>query len=129
MLLELARHYGKGPVKTWEIAKREDISQKYLEQIVIPLIREGVVTSVRGAKGGYLLAVPPETLTLGRIVRILEEKSDLIDCLGNPVKCPRAPDCKARGAWKAASNAFYQELDSMTVASILEPDCRTEGDK
>jgi len=129
MILELARNYGKGPVKTWEIARRQDISQKYLEQIVIPLIKSGLVTSVRGAKGGYILAVPPEDLTLGRIVRLLEEKSDLIACLGNPVRCQRAPDCQARLAWMAANSAFYQQLDSMTVASILDQECQDGAEK
>ena len=73
MLLDMAKHYNQGPVQLGDIAKRQNISMKYLEQIIIPLKRAHYVESVQGPKGGHLLAKPPEQITVAEIVTLLEE--------------------------------------------------------
>jgi Rrf2 family protein len=71
-MLELACHYGEGPIELKEIAKRESISLKYLEQVIVPLRTAGLVKSVRGSKGGYSLAKPPSDICLNDLIEILE---------------------------------------------------------
>ena len=73
MLLDMAQHYNQGPVQVGDIAKRQGISVKYLEQIIIPLKRAGYVKSARGPKGGHALARRPEEITVGEIVALLEK--------------------------------------------------------
>ena len=73
LVLDMARHYQQGPIQLGAIARRQNISVKYLEQIIIPLKKSNYVTSVRGAKGGHLLAKAPEEITVGEIVSLLEK--------------------------------------------------------
>src|SRR4030065_2254437 len=80
-MLELASRYGEGPIELREIAKRENISPKYLEQVIIPLRTAGLVKSVRGSKGGYSLAKPPSEILLKDVIEVLEGPLDLIECL------------------------------------------------
>ncbi len=80
-MLELAQHYREGPVHLGDIAKRQDVSVKYLEQIIIPLKRAHYIESVRGPKGGHILTKPPEEITVGEIVALLEEGTSLVECV------------------------------------------------
>jgi len=119
-MLDLARHYGEGPVQIGEIAKREEISVKYLEQLIIPLKKVGFIRSVRGPKGGHELAIPPEKVTIGRIVQVLEGGVHLSDCVVYPEQCPRSNSCLTRDVWKDATDAMYEELESVTLAIVLK---------
>ena len=80
-LYELALHYGEGVVPLKTIAKTQGISENYLEQLMVPMRRAGLVESVRGAQGGYTLALPPEEVTIGRIITAVEGPIALVDCL------------------------------------------------
>jgi Rrf2 family transcriptional regulator, iron-sulfur cluster assembly transcription factor len=120
LMLDLARHYGKGPVQIGEIAKRENISVKYLERLIIPLKEGGFIKSVRGPKGGHELAIPPEQVTMGRIVAVLEGGVSLSDCVADPERCPRSESCVTRGVWKDATDAMYGTLDAVTLAMALK---------
>jgi len=120
LMLDLARHYGKGPVQVGEIARHEEISVKYLEQIIIPLKKEGLIQSIRGPKGGHMLARRPQDITMGEIVKVLEGGIDLAACIENPGECRRSPRCVTRGLWKEATNAMYDKLNSVTLAEMLE---------
>src|SRR4030042_5989418 len=106
-MLELASHYGEGPLELHEIAKKENISLKYLEQVIIPLRTGGVVTSVRGSKGGYSLARPPSEICLNDLVEILEGPLNLVDCLRDPKRCERSAACVTREIWTEVSGAIY----------------------
>ncbi|UCG06172.1 MAG: Rrf2 family transcriptional regulator [Desulfobacterales bacterium] len=120
ILVDLARHDNKGPVQIGEISKRQDISVKYLEQLIRPLKHAKLVKSVRGPKGGHLLAKNPEEISLGQIVRLFEGQSDLVECVSRPDKCHMADDCQVRLAWKDATRVLYEKLDSTTIADLME---------
>lgn len=120
LMLNLARHYGEGPVQIGEIAAQEAISIKYLEQLIIPLKKGGFIKSVRGPKGGHELAVPPEKISIGQLVRVLEGGIDLSDCIENPDQCAWSQTCPTRGIWKEATDAMYDTLDAATLAAVLK---------
>ncbi len=120
MMLDLAQHYDKGPVRIAEIAKRQDMPVKYLEQLIIPLKQGNFIQSVRGPKGGHLLARPPDEITVGQIVKALESGIELVGCIENPGECERAGRCLTRGIWEDASKAMYDKLNSMTLSRMLE---------
>ena len=119
ILVDLARHNNQGPVQIGEISKRQDISVKYLEQLIRPLKQAKLVESVRGPKGGHMLVKKPEKITLGQIVRLFEGQSDLVKCVSNPEKCNQADDCQVRLAWKDATRVLYEKLDSTTIADLM----------
>ena len=119
ILVDLARHNNQGPVQISEISKRQDISVKYLEQLIRPLKQAKLVQSVRGPKGGHLLAKKPEEISLGQIVRLYEGQTDLVECISNPEKCDMADDCRVRLAWKDATRVLYEKLDSTTIADLI----------
>ena len=120
MMFDLAQHHDEGPVQIGEIAKRQDISVKYLEQLIIPLKKANYIKSVRGPKGGHMLAIPPEKITVGEIVRILEGGIDLTECIGNPDNCPRSSHCVTRDIWAEASQAMHDKLNSITLFKMIE---------
>ena len=120
ILVDLARNSKQGPVQIGEISKRQDISVKYLEQLIRPLKQANLVNSVRGPKGGHLLAVKPEDITLGQIVRLFEGQSELVECISSPEKCSMSDDCQVRLAWGDATRVLYENLDSTTIADLME---------
>ena len=120
MMLDLAQHQGEGPVQIGDIAKRQDISVKYLEQLIIPLKKASYINSIRGPRGGHMLAISPEKITVGEIVKILEGGIDLTDCIGNPEICPRAEHCVTRDIWAETTDAIYNKLNSITLAKMIE---------
>jgi len=119
LLFDLARHAGQGPVQIGDIAERQGISVKYLEQIVRPLKKAKLVNSFRGARGGHLLARPAEEISLGQIVRLLESGLSLADCVDRPSECRLSGDCLFRLAWAEAAAALFAKLDSITLAQLL----------
>ena len=119
---DLAQNYDKGPVRIGEIAKRQDISVKYLEQLIIPLKQSKLIKSIRGPKGGHMLARPPDQITVGQVVRALEGAIELVDCIENPGECERSGSCMTRGVWEDASKAMYEILNSITLSKMLETD-------
>ena len=120
LLLDLAQHQDKGAVQMSEISIRQNISVKYLEQIIRPLKQAKFVTSIRGPKGGHMLGKRPEEITLGDITRLFEGQTELVDCISKPEKCPKSDDCLVRLGWQKAAQALYRELDSITIADLLE---------
>ena len=120
MMLDLAQHYDQGPIQMSEIAKRQDISAKYLEQLIIPLKKARFIKSVRGPKGGHMLAAPPEEITIGEIVQVLEGGIDLSECIENPDMCNRSGSCLARGVWEEATKAMFDKLNSITLYKMIE---------
>ena len=119
ILVDLARHRDQGPIQIGEISKRQDISVKYLEQLIRPLKQAKLVTSVRGPKGGHLLAEKPEKISLGQVVRLFEGQSDLVECVSYPEKCSMSDDCQVRLAWRDATEVLYNKLDSTTISDLM----------
>lgn len=120
LVLDIAQHERYGPVSMAETSLRQDISAKYLERLVGELQRAGIVRSLRGREGGHLLAVPPEKITVGDIVRILEGEAAQLACSHNRLSCPRSVHCLTRSIWVAADQAMFEKLDSVTVRDIME---------
>ena len=120
MMLDLAKHYDEGPVRIGEIAKRQNMPVKYLEQIIIPLKQGNFIKSVRGPKGGHMLARTPEEITVGQIVKTLENGIELTGCIENPGDCERSGRCLTRSVWEDASRAMYDKLNSLSLSRVLE---------
>ena len=115
----MVQHLDTGPVQIGDIAKRQDISVKYLEQLIIPLRKAGYVKSVRGPKGGYILAMPPEEITVGEIVNVLEGGVSLTDCIEDPDICEKSDTCLTRGLWQEATQAISERLDAVTLSEMI----------
>jgi Rrf2 family protein len=122
LMLDMAQHYNEGPIHLGDIAKRQGVSVKYLEQIIIPLKKAHYIESVRGSKGGHILAKPPEEITVGEIVGVLEEGLSLVECVEDPAVCERAEVCPTRLLWKEASEAMLDRLQAVTLADLVARD-------
>lgn len=120
-VFEIARRHGKGPITIKEISDRQGISFSYLEQILHKLGKAGVIESVRGPAGGYLLARKPSELTIGDIVRTLEGPIALSHCLepGESGDCNQAEDCVARMVWVRVGAKIEEALDSISFDDLL----------
>ena len=118
LVLDIAQHGSEGPVSMSEVSLRQDISLKYLERLVGELQRVGIVKSMRGRVGGHVLALPPERITVGDVVRALEGESADLPCGNNRLACPRSVHCLTRAIWVAADQAMFEKLDSVTVKDI-----------
>lgn len=124
MVLDLALYSGENPVPLNDIACRQNISMKYLEQLIRKLRAGGLVQSQRGACGGHRLARPPEEITVGDIVRLLEKCTAITDCAENEKMicgvCNRAGDCLSQWVWIEASRALFDRLDRITISELMK---------
>ena len=127
LMLDMAQHYRQGPLQLGDIAKRQEVSVKYLEQIIIPLKKAHYIESVRGRKGGHFLTKPPEEITVGEIVALLEESSGLVECAKDTTVCERADICPTRLLWKEAYEAMFDRLEAITLADLVERAKDMEG--
>jgi Rrf2 family protein len=117
----LALDFSTGPVPLREIAQRECISYQFLEQIFLPLRRAGLIESVRGAKGGYVLARPPGEIKVGDIIRALEGPIAPVECVaeGKTGSCSRGDTCLTRGIWQRLRDSMSEVLDDITLADVI----------
>jgi len=120
LMLELGLHFGQKPVLLKDIARLEDISEKYLSQIIMSLKAAGLVNSFRGAHGGYVLARPPDKITMKNIVGSLEGDLNLVGCVNNPSECKRTAKCVTRNLWAELGRAITQKLDSVTLQDLVD---------
>ncbi len=122
VLIDMAEHQSEGYIPLKEIAARQDISEKYLESIVKALVHEGILNGVRGKGGGYRLGVPPETCTVGRILRLTEGGLAPVACLApHAAACERMPDCRTLPMWQGLSDLINEYVDSYTIADLARP--------
>jgi len=119
-MVALAQNYGKEPVFLKDIAKGENISEKYLSLIVIPLRGVNLVNSVRGAHGGYNLSKEPSQITLKEIVDVLEGECTLVDCVKNPSSCERSPICATHDVWAMIGEKISETLSSITLDRLVK---------
>lgn len=121
MLLYLAEHEDKGFIALKEIAEEQDISKKYLEQIVPVLTKGHILQTNRGFQGGYKLAVRPDQCTVGMILRLTEGSLSPVACLERDyVDCDRSDDCAVRFVWQGLYDTINHYLDSVTLQDILD---------
>ncbi len=119
ILIDLALKINQGAVQVSKISSSQNISAKYLEQILRILKQAGFVKSVRGPKGGHLLAKDPDKISLGQIVRLFEGQADLVACTSSPENCKMAADCLVRDAWQEATSVLYKNLDNISIANLI----------
>ena len=119
-ILELAENYEKGPLQLRIIAKRQDISIKYLEQIMAMLRSGGFVRSLRGPRGGYTLARARNQITLNDVFNCLEGHVTTVECVEDEDYCARAVDCMARQLWAQVQEAIKNVLQSITLQDLVD---------
>ena len=121
VMADLAEHPTDGYVPLKEIARRQDISGKYLEAIIKVLVKAGLITGVRGKGGGYKLTKAPGQYTGGSILRLTEESLSPVACLkAGATPCARAASCRTLPLWQELDRVVNQCLDSVTIADLLE---------
>lgn len=129
-MFDLALHFGKGPIPLKQIAERQLVSEHYLEQLMAALRKAGLVTSKRGAYGGYELASAPDEIAIGEIVRVLEGPITPLECLdsssGTGPYCGRPEQCVLRGLWKSLQDSMTAVLDNTTLDDLRQDASRLE---
>ena len=125
LMVELARHYGDGPVSLSEMADHEDLPRPYLEQLVVSLREQGLVTSTRGARGGYELVRDPAEIRMSEVIQALEGPIAPMVCASeDPLHagaCERSGYCTVKARWVRVRTAVVGALDSMTLADLARP--------
>lgn len=129
-MYNLARHYGEGPIPLRHIATQENLSEHYLEQLISPLRKGGLVRSIRGAYGGYTLSYEPHEITISDIIRILEGPIAPVDCVTQEGEkdCSQIDDCVTRFIWRQLQDSITQVLDSITLEDILQEERKRKED-
>ncbi|MDE5583085.1 MAG: Rrf2 family transcriptional regulator [Ruminococcus sp.] len=121
LMLDLATYNNGEPVKLKDIAKRQNISEKYLEQIVSVLQKASLVKSFKGSRGGYILQYPPKKYTVGYILKTVEGDMTPTDCVGeNGVICENSGICVSHRLWQKLYTAMNDVLEGITLADMLE---------
>ncbi len=120
LMMELAIHFGEGPVLLKDISKAQDISLKYLGQLIIPLKIAGLIKSTRGSHGGYFLSRLPEKINLSEVIKAVEGPIAFSECVDSPDICYRSKTCAARDVWGEATRQFNDTLGSITLAEMLK---------
>jgi Rrf2 family protein len=119
-LLDIALHYNGAPIPLREVARRQEISIQYLEQLVSLLVKAGMLASVRGAAGGVRLAKSPEEIKLSQVIGILEGSIAPAKCVDDPKACSRSDFCVTRDVWAQMKEATAQVLESTTLQDLVE---------
>ncbi|MCX6998086.1 MAG: Rrf2 family transcriptional regulator [Kiritimatiellaeota bacterium] len=120
VMLDLAHQNGARPATLKGIAARQDLSEKYLWQVIRPLAAAGLITSVRGAHGGYRLARPTTEITLKDIYFALEGPCELVPCAESPKHCRRDGACASQGVWKDLQDLIVAQMRSQTLQAMVE---------
>lgn len=121
-MFDLAIKYGQGPVSIKEISKSQDISESYLEQLFARLRKSGLIKSVRGAQGGYILANNPADISVGDIIRVLEGSMAPTDCVmeDSPAHCAKSSTCVTRDIWLEIRDKINDVIDDITLANMVD---------
>lgn len=123
-MVALAHHYGDGPMSITAVAKASSVPSAYLEQLIGPLRRAGLVESKRGAQGGYQLTRSPELVRVGDVYRVMEGPVAPMDCVSEDIAdqtCPLIDGCETRPVWLKMRDAIVESLDSTTLADLIGP--------
>lgn len=120
VLVDLAEHQANGRIPLKEIADRQDISEKYLENILATLVRNGVLTGMRGKGGGYRLNGDADQITVGHVLRLTEGSLAPVACLDKGCEgCERAAECSTIGMWMELDRIISEYLDGVTIADLV----------
>ncbi len=121
-MFELALNYGEGPIPLNSIAENQNISNHYLEQLFASLRKAGIIKSVRGAQGGYMLALKPKEITVGDIIRTLEGPLAPAECVIEDIsqECDKANWCVTRIIWEKIRDSINDVVDSITLQDMID---------
>lgn len=119
-MIDLAERYGEGCVPVKDVAERQGISKKYLEQVVAPLSAAGLLSITRGRCGGFQLARAPKDISLAAVVSASEDGLELLNCLGCLTVCEREAGCVSREVWGGMQDAVTDYLEGRTLADVVE---------
>ena len=119
-MYDLAQFGSETPQPIKSIAERQNIPEAYLEQLIGQLRRSGLVKSVRGAQGGYLLSRSPAEITVGEVLRTLEGELAVVDCLMEEDACHKACSCPTRVVWKKLRDGLNEIVDGITLQDMLD---------
>lgn len=128
LMLDLAVNNTGEPVSLKDIARRQEISDKYLEQIISILNKANFVKSIRGAQGGYLLSRRPEAYTVGMILRLTEGSLAPVACVEEDSPCERMSGCAANMVWRKLNEAVSGVVDEITLADLVDFEKRDVGE-
>ncbi len=120
IMLDLALNDGTKPRMIHQIAKSQQISEKYISRLIIKLRKAGMVSSIRGAKGGYRIAQTPETLTLLEILEAMEGPVSIVGCVRHPGSCKVTEECAAREIWCTLNEEIRSSMAKVTLREIVE---------
>lgn len=118
-MIEIAKNYKDDPIQLNDIACKQEISVKYLEQIMSPLRARGFVRTQKGSRGGYHLAVKPEDITLYDIILSIEGTLAPVSCVDDESSCSRAQNCVTKDVWSRVRDAVQKELQAKTLAELI----------
>lgn len=118
-LLDIAVNYKGDPVQIKEIARRQNISERYLENILTLLRAAGILLSEKGKGGGFILAKDPSEINMFDVIQIVEGKISIVKCVTSPSACIRSPKCVARDIWVKLSNGMKETLSSITLQDLI----------
>ena len=121
-MVSLAKRFGQGPMSITAMAKDSSVPYAYLEQLIVPLRKAGLVESKRGARGGYCLTRPPDLVRVGEVYRVMEGPVAPMDCVSeDPADqtCPLIDGCQTRPVWLKVRDSIIDALDSMTLADLI----------
>ncbi|HEY77957.1 MAG TPA: Rrf2 family transcriptional regulator [Dehalococcoidia bacterium] len=119
-LLDIALHQGDEPIPLKDVALRQQISLRYLNHLITPLVAAGILRSARGTGGGVRLAKRPDEIKLSEVMQLLEGSIALVDCVDDPDMCTRSGICAARDLWEELKQAMSGILESMTLQDLVE---------
>lgn len=118
----------KGEImSTTALAKEMGVSPLYLRQLAVPLEKKGIIKGFRGAKGGYMLNVRPQEVTLFEIMQAFDEDFSLVGCVKSAAVCPKSPGCESRYLWKVLSDTLKDTLQNMSLQRLMEREKKKES--
>jgi Rrf2 family protein len=121
-MVALAKSYGDGPMSISAVARESSVPYAYLEQLIVPLRRAGLVESKRGAQGGYVLSRPPDLMRVGEIYRVMEGPVAPMECVSEDESeqtCPLIDNCETRPVWLKVRDSIVDAIDSMTLGDLI----------
>ncbi|MGI6449492.1 MAG: RrF2 family transcriptional regulator [Desulfitobacteriia bacterium] len=131
IMVDLAQHADEGPISLKSVAERQKLSEHYLEQLIPELRKAGLVKSIRGSQGGYILAKRPEDILIGDVIRVLEGPIAPVECtnqLGLDC-CEKTDFCVTREVWVKVRDSINNVVDSITLADLIKDTEKDEEDK
>lgn len=128
-VVDLAVNGQAEAVSISSIAMRQNLSESYLEQLIAKLRKAGIVNSVRGASGGYVLARRPDEITVGDILRALEGKLCVVECPDNQNDCDKYDTCVTKYVWKRINDSINNVVDTMTLEEVIQNSCHGSENK